>query len=74
MTFGDHVFLTRDMMGAEISIPAYGMPTSSGRIFLTDSRAIALRHSPEGKYFSRFKHYSEERRNVSDERGAAVPG
>ena len=42
LAFGEHEALERDMKGAGILIPAQGIPTSTARIFPTESRANTL--------------------------------
>ena len=42
LAFGEHEALERDMKGAGILIPAEGIPTSTARIFPTQSRDITL--------------------------------
>ena len=40
LAFGEHVALKRDMKRAGMLIPAEGIPTSTARIFPTESRDI----------------------------------
>ena len=48
LAFGEHEALERDMQGAGILIPAQGIPTSTARIFPTQSRDITLCRPPMG--------------------------
>ena len=46
LAFGKHEALERDMQGVGILIPAQGIPTSTVRIYPTQSRDITLRRPP----------------------------
>ena len=48
LAFGEHEALKRDLKRVGILIPAEGIPTSTARIFPTESRAITLRRPPMG--------------------------
>ena len=48
LAFGEHEALKRDLKRVGILIPAQGIPTSTARIFPTESRAITLRRPPLG--------------------------
>ena len=48
LAFGEHEALKRDMKRVGILIRAQGIPTSTARLFPTESRAITLRRPPMG--------------------------
>ena len=48
LAFGEHEALKRDMKRIGILIPAQGIPTSTARIFPTESRDITFRRLSVG--------------------------
>ena len=46
LTFGEHEALERNMQGVGILIPAQGIPTSTARLYPTQSRDNTLRRPP----------------------------
>ena len=46
LAYGEHEALKRDMKRLGILIPAEGKPTSTARLFPTESRVTALRRPP----------------------------